>query len=77
MQDLNSVIFVDSYPKLDLHGYDRETARVAIEDFITDDTFFAEKVNVLNHNTAVYHISTAAEIQYITELWNSVHVNIC
>lgn len=50
---------------------------VAIEDFITDDTFFAEKVNVLNHNTAVYHISTAAEIQYITELWNSVHVNIC
>ena len=37
MTDLNSVIFVDSYPKLDLHGYDSETARVAIEDFIVDN----------------------------------------
>ena len=33
---LNDVIFVDSYPKLDLHGFDRETARVAIVDFMKD-----------------------------------------
>ena len=32
--NLNSIIFIDNLPKLDLHGYDRETARVAINDFI-------------------------------------------
>lgn len=35
--NLNDVIFVDSLPKLDLHGFDRETARVAINDFIKDN----------------------------------------
>lgn len=35
--NLNSIIFIDNLPKLDLHGYDRETARVAINDFINDN----------------------------------------
>ena len=35
--NLNDVIFIDSFNKLDLHGYDRETARVAINDFINDN----------------------------------------
>lgn len=37
MKTLNDVVFVDSLPKLDLHGYDRESARVAINDFIRDN----------------------------------------
>ena len=45
MTDLNSVIFVDSYPKLDLHGYDSETARVAIEDFIVDNIKMKKTIN--------------------------------
>ena len=28
--DLDSIIFVDNLPKLDLHGFDRETARVIV-----------------------------------------------
>ena len=35
--ELSEVIFVESLPKLDLHGYDRETATVAINDFINDN----------------------------------------
>jgi len=35
--NLDSVIFVDNLPKLDLHGYDRDTARVMINDFISDN----------------------------------------
>lgn len=35
--NLNNLIFIDNLPKLDLHGYDRETARVAINDFINDN----------------------------------------
>lgn len=34
---LDSVIYVDSLPKLDLHGLDRDTARVLINDFINDN----------------------------------------
>ncbi len=34
---LNDLIFIDNLPKLDLHGFDRETARVAINDFINDN----------------------------------------
>ena len=30
-------IFLSNLPSLDLHGYDRETARVAINDFINDN----------------------------------------
>ncbi len=35
--DLDSIIFVDNLPKLDLHGFDRETARVIVLDFIKDN----------------------------------------
>ena len=30
-------IFLKNLPSLDLHGYDRETARVATEDFIDEN----------------------------------------
>ena len=30
-------IFIKNIPTLDLHGYDRESARVAINDFINDN----------------------------------------
>lgn len=34
---LDSVIYVESLPKLDLHGLDRDTARVLVNDFINDN----------------------------------------
>ena len=34
---LNEIIFIDNLPTLDLHGFDLETARVAINDFIIDN----------------------------------------
>ena len=37
MKSLNEVVFIDSLPKLDLHGFDRESARVAINDYIKDN----------------------------------------
>lgn len=36
-------IFLKNLPKLDLHGYDTETARVATNDFINDNLFL--KIN--------------------------------
>ena len=34
---LDDVVFIDNLPKIDLHGMDRETARVAINDFIKEN----------------------------------------
>lgn len=46
---LDNVVFVDSYPKIDLHGYDRETARVAINDFIKDNIVLKNEIIVIVH----------------------------
>ncbi|MBE6144361.1 MAG: hypothetical protein E7169_02180 [Firmicutes bacterium] len=46
---LNDLIFIDSLPKLDLHGYDRETARVAIIDFVNDNLKMKQKFIIVVH----------------------------
>ena len=46
---LNEVIFIDNLPTLDLHGYDRETATVAIADFIRDNIKLKNDVVVIVH----------------------------
>lgn len=47
--DLNSIIFVDSLPKLDLHGYDRDTARVMVNDFINDNVKMKNQIINIVH----------------------------
>lgn len=47
--NLNDLIFIDSLPSLDLHGFDRETARVAINDFINDNIKMKNKFIVIIH----------------------------
>lgn len=47
--EINDVIFPDSFPKLDLHGYDRETARVAINDFIIDNIKMKNEIITIVH----------------------------
>ncbi len=46
---LNDIIFIEQYPKLDLHGYDRETARVAILDFIHENRKMKQEIFVIVH----------------------------
>ena len=47
--NLNDIIFIDSLPSLDLHGFDRDTARVAINDFINDNIKMKNKFIVIIH----------------------------
>ena len=35
--ELKEIIFTESLPKIDLHGLDRDTARVQVNDFIRDN----------------------------------------
>lgn len=47
--NLNEIIFTDSLPKLDLHGYDRDSARVAINDFVNDNLKMGNEVVTIIH----------------------------
>lgn len=46
---LNEVLFLNNLPTLDLHGYDRQTAAVAIDDFIRDNIKLKNKFIVIIH----------------------------
>lgn len=46
---LENTMFISSLPKLDLHGFDRETARVAIEDFIKENIKLKNKEFIIVH----------------------------
>lgn len=47
--NLNGILFLDRFPTLDLHGYDRETARVAIDDFIRDNLRMKQEICLIIH----------------------------
>ena len=46
---LIEVIFPYSFPKIDLHGFDRDSARVAINDFINDNVKMRNEIIVIIH----------------------------
>ena len=47
--ELKDIIFIDSFPKLDLHGFDREIAQVATNDFIRDNKKLKNEIIVIIH----------------------------
>lgn len=49
MDNLNNIMFIDRYPKIDLHGYDRESARVATTQFIKENKKLKNEVFVIVH----------------------------
>lgn len=46
---LDNVVFIEQYPKIDLHGYDRDSARVAINEFIKDNYKLKQEIFVIIH----------------------------
>jgi DNA-nicking Smr family endonuclease len=42
-------IFIKNYPAIDLHGYDRDTARVAVNDFINENSKLKNNGIVIIH----------------------------
>ena len=46
---LNDVVFIDNLPKIDLHGMDRLTARIMIEDFIKENIILKQNIFVIVH----------------------------
>ena len=42
-------IFLERYPKIDLHGYDRDSARVAVNDFVYENLMMKNDTFVIIH----------------------------
>ena len=42
-------IFLNRYPSIDLHGFDRESARVAVNDFVEENIILKNKIIVIIH----------------------------
>ena len=42
-------IFLDRYPKIDLHGYDRDSARMITNDFIDENYVLGNEIVVIIH----------------------------
>ena len=42
-------IFLERYPKIDLHGYDRDSARMVANDFIEENIFLGNDTIVFIH----------------------------
>lgn len=47
--ELKDVIFTDNFNRLDLHGLDRDTARVLVNDFIKDNIKLKNDIIVIIH----------------------------
>lgn len=46
---LNSIIFIDSLPKLDLHGMDSASSRLYIKEFINDNIIMKNEYIAIIH----------------------------
>lgn len=42
-------IFLERYPKIDLHGFDRDSARMMVKDYIDENIILGNEVIVIIH----------------------------
>lgn len=42
-------IFLNRYPSIDLHGYDRDSARMTVNDFVDENVFLKNEIIVIIH----------------------------
>lgn len=47
--NLSEVIFIDNLPTIDLHGFDRDYARIKVIEFINDNIVMKNDVIVIVH----------------------------
>ena len=49
MKKANNNIFIDMYPSVDMHGLDRESARVLTDDFVKENINLGNKKIIIIH----------------------------
>lgn len=70
MMRISDLMFIDRYPKLDLHGYDRDTARVEINDFVSDNVKMKNRIIVIVHGvgSGIIRKTTWETLKYNTNV---------
>ena len=53
MKNLEDVIFIDNLPTIDLHGFDRDYAKLAINEFIKDNKKMGNNIIVIIHGVGL------------------------
>lgn len=46
---LNEILFIDSLPSLDLHGFDRDYAKIKVNEFVNDNFIMGNRNIVIVH----------------------------
>ncbi len=73
-------IFLEQYPKIDLHGYDRESARMTTNDFIDENLILGNEIVLIIHGIgsgivkqAVYDVLKSRKdvLEYKSDNFNS------
>ena len=73
-------IFLNRYPTIDLHGFDRESARVATDDFVSENLILKNETIVIIHGIGAGIVKAAVHealrvnknvIEYKTDNFNS------
>ena len=49
MKKANNNIFINMYPSVDMHGLDRESARVLTDDFVKENIILGNKKIIIIH----------------------------
>ena len=58
---VSEAIFIDSWPSIDLHGYDSDYARIKINEFIKDNYVMG------NRNVVIVHGISGGVIRKVTQ----------
>ena len=73
-------IFLNRYPTMDLHGFDRESARVATDDFVLENLILKNDMIVIIHGIGTGVVKSAVHealrvnknvLEYKTDNFNS------
>ena len=49
MEKISNILFIDRFPKIDLHGYTGDIAAVAVQDFIKENIKLKNEIIVIIH----------------------------
>lgn len=49
MEKLSNILFIDRYPKIDLHGFPSDVAALSVQDFIKDNIKLKNEIIVIIH----------------------------
>lgn len=73
-------IFLNRYPSIDLHGFDRDSARMTVNDFVDENVFLKNEMIVIIHGIGTGIVKKSVHealrvnknvIEYKTDNFNS------